>query len=45
MSASALTAVFVVVTVVGLLPSRSESGDSGHSQSDSQDAHSSSPGH
>ena len=43
--AGALTAVFVVVTVVGLLPSQSGSGDSGHTQSDSQDAHSSSPGH
>jgi hypothetical protein len=43
--AGALTAIFVVVTVVGLLPSRSGSGDSGHTQSDSQDAHSSSPGH
>ena len=43
--AGALTAVFVVVTVVGLLPSRSGSGNSGHTQSDSQDAHSSFPGH
>ena len=43
--AGALTAVFVVVTVVGLLPSESGSGDSGHTQSDGQDAYSSSRGH
>jgi hypothetical protein len=43
--AGALTGIFMVVTVVGLLPSQLGSGDSGHTQSDSQDTHQSSPGH
>ena len=43
--AGALTATFMAVTVVGLLPSQLGSGESGHSQSDSQDTHQSSPGH